>query len=303
MASSTVIDIDEAVEQLNTNLSRASLDANNNDTNISTEDVLDSIDQILEGFSISMDEFDRISQSDLDLLNEDVDTMITIKTDFDELPNYEPDSPPNPLQERQRIVHLYTDETTSSDSISPPPTISPIPRQRIVEEYKPWVVDQTRPLAYNVRVFGRQYSDYRSDTSYFGSFTTPFVEKSINTKTQFNIFVDKALYTIQGCRPFNFLRSSFLWNVSSPEVTYVSSTGNHVSLYPRDFPNDVNEDIPQPWISNDTVLITVSVLINVTSRLGQDLVDAHGGLPHSGSVRPTTVSLAKKRRRVSPYFR
>jgi hypothetical protein len=168
--------------------------------------------------------------------------------------------------ERQRVCHIDPESISSDDSVTPPPTVSPPPRQMhtftTVHTYP-----NTTPISYVVRVYGRQSADFRSENIFIGTFTTPYVEGSMQSRLHLNRLIAQTELKILQTRPFNLLRNSVQISISSPEISYTNKDGHHVSIYPRDFRHAVhNYWIPNPWSTNDTALITVSVLISMRVR-------------------------------------
>ena len=278
MASSQDSSINPSVKDLSDSLRRTSLMT-------STDDVLQSIDEILEGYSITEDEFDRISPEDLELLSEspvDNDTITIDESNTDS--DMSVSIPVCSVQPQPRLVSAEYDDIESSDSITPPPTVSPIPpSHRLPME----PTKESPPGFFDVKVYGRQNKDFRSGAIFYGTYTTPYLPSTLKTKTQFNIFIDKALQMIQHSRPFSDIRQHVEISVSSPEITFVSELGHHISLYSKDFTTDVNLAVPLPKIygASTPVPVTVSVLVHANFR------------PSDG---PTKASMKRKRRSPSP---
>jgi hypothetical protein len=288
MANTPNNNIEETIDNLNTQLSRTSLDANNNSQPVSASDVIQAIDDYLNDVDISHD-FEDITEDDFHLLDtddvilgadlpdyEDTDAAINVDANPSELDklvdhyNAEHDivahenrfvNPPTPLPQHPDPA----DDVSSLDSISPSPSVSPILRNdATISENLP---SSEEIHTYVVRVYGRQFSDYRSDSIFYGTFATPYLDGSIQSRLQLRSLVARANQHIANTRPLSTLQSNLWFNMTKPEISYISSTGQRVNVYPRDYDHTVtNLRIPEPWNSNGIAHINISVLVRACPR-------------------------------------
>ena len=283
MESSTVTLHDE-LEAINATLSRTNLDENNNQ---STDDVLRAIDEYLSEPSYRNDEFDDITQPTLDdvsTISSDTSTMsrsgdfITMEQHID-------------FENQRRTVRLrvaaisppaansddgwepeivYERRTTTPEGCAsitdlvkpetPPPSISPLGQFRREEQIDRLLeLLDSRPAAFCVRVFARKFADYRADSIYYGTFTSPFQADALQSQIQYEILVDKAMYLIQHTRPFSTM-SSYVLRATKPEISYTTYPSQDVFIYPHDYTRRHNIDIRDPMVYEGLAYITVSVL-------------------------------------------
>lgn len=318
MAASRPLPVDLDVEQLNQQLSQASLDSNNNDA-MTTEQVIQAIDNILEGRSITNDEFDEISPEDLRLLDDDDGTEqmqpgtrdwrspVTIRgtasnpTSPDQ--HYDVDTDITSLEQciinpvnRTHTVDPLLDDISSDESTSPPPMISPIPND---DDEMPKFTT-SKPAMYCVRVYGRQEYHFKSSTSFYGTFTVPYLDGSIQARAQYQVFAAEALQLVKRTRPLNLLDKSINITISRPQISYISRSGHQVHLTSRDYDHDeVNHRIPDTWMASDIVHITYSVVVHAALRPAFIQPGRHPLMhPRIESLRQPVISPpAKKRRR------
>ena len=310
MALSKPLPVDLDVELLNEQLSRTNLDSN-----VSTDDVIRAIDDYLEGRTISEDEFDNITADDLKMLEADDEPGITKPGTRDwrspvllQGPAETPKSPVehynvdtditafehcviNPVN-RIHVVDTTYDDISQDDSVSPSPTVSPTPADDPAD---------VKPVLYCVRVYGRQEYRFRSHTSFYGIFTTPYLAGSLQTRSQFQTFASEALQLIKTTRPLQFMDKIINTTISRPQISYICRSGTQVHLYPRDYDNDaVNFRIPDPWIYTDTVHIAYSVVVHAALRPRVRHESPHPMRhPRVDCLRQPVVSPPPKKRRRS----
>jgi hypothetical protein len=248
MASQQNTKINDALNEVSQSLEQTSLRE-------SSDDVIKNIDRYLEGFSISEDEFDQISTDDIEILDEPLEDEPDTNVEI-------PISIPVCVVQPSLVDDAY-DDIESSKSATPPPTVSPIPDEQTIDVPKPKL-----PSFFFVTVYGRQQSDFRSHSVFYGAYTTPYLPALLKTRSQFHVFVDKAEHLIKQMRPFNEMRHFADITVSSPEISFVSEDGHDTYLYQTDFKKDVNQDIPEPKALHfiAPVPISVSVLVHASFK-------------------------------------
>ena len=330
MASSTVNDVSIAQEldAINATLSRTTLDENNNST---TDDVLQAIDDYLNEPPFLNDEFDDITEPNndgLSTLSSDTSTLsgsydyiifeeglqsedtrrTRVRFESPSLPpllvkdsddDWEPQiiaefgaTASRPLYNRCHIIDVPE---------TPPPSLSVSP---IEQEDQINAIDQilpildTRPAAFCARVFARKFADYRSDSIFYGTFTSPYFVDALQSQMQYDILVDKATHLIQHTRPFNSV-STYVVHATKPEISYYNDSQYCVYIYPSDYARRVNPHISEPASQDGLAYITISLLLHAQLVLpGQQLrrrqPDSDGY--SSGSEHP---AIKKPRRRIN----
>jgi hypothetical protein len=319
MAASRPLPVDLDVEEINQQLSQARLDTNNNDA-MTSEEVLQAIDDYLEGRSITIDEFDKITSEDLWLLD-DVDgdaptqpgtrdwrSPVTIRgtspspASPDE--HYSVDTDITALEHcvinpvnRTHTSNPSLEDISSDESTSPPPIISPIPHDS--EDATMANRTTSQHSMYCVRVYGRQEYNFKSSTSFFGTFTVPFLAGSIKTRAQYQIFAAEALHLVRRTSPLNLLDKAINIHISRPQISYISKSGHQIHLTARDYDHDeTNFRIPDVSMSNGIVHIAYSVVAHAALRPAFLQPGVHPlRHPRIDSLRQPVVSPPLKKRR------
>jgi hypothetical protein len=312
MAQQQLIDAEYTIETLNQQLSQTSLDSNNNPDTPTVDEVIQAIDDYLGDIdnTYGNDEFDDISDDDIALLDPDTEPVDAI------LPDREPQeaSAPSPIEVEEHydvdndIVALEVapsnypasrrpnpdpaDEVSSNDSITPPPSVSPERRQRFVEDDS----DLYDIHTYNIRVYGRQFSHYRSDTIFYGSFDLPYLLGSLQSRLQLRNIVHHAINHILDTRPMCQFRESHNFLMDRPEISYIAVTGKRVNVYPGDYRHCTeNLRLPEPMNHNGSAHINVSLYVQ--SRQRQHSHHYHSRPMSVGSNHSSNNSPGKRRRR------
>ena len=279
MASSHVVDInnnEEQMDQLSESFSRTSLEDARPDFDCS--EVLQAIDDYLLDIDATIDEFGSPHQ----LTPEDQALNDELLEDIPAAP-FEPSNrwlAPNPTPQphynadwdtgmvedstatiTEAITKLY-DELDSYKSNSPTPSVSPIPQRRTRLMTTPPPSDNPEPDMLCVRVYGRKFADYQSDSVFYGTYMTPYLMDCLQSKLFLDLLVDKATHLIRHTRPFNQLSHALTITSTRPELSYISDWHYHVSIYPKDYHGPYNTSIPAPQVYNKMVLISISVLVN-----------------------------------------
>jgi hypothetical protein len=314
MAQQQLIDAEYTIDNLNQQLSQTSLDSNNNPDSPTTDEVIQAIDDYLGDIdnTCGNDEFDDISDDDIALLDQDTEHVDAI------LPDREPQvaSAPSPITVEKHydvdndIValevlssnltasrHSHPDPTgdvSSSDSITPPPSVSPILRNRYEDDDTPNTVLHTL----SIRVYGRQFSSYRSDAIFYGCFELPYLNGSLQSRLHLRSIVHQAISHVLDTRPVCQFRESHNFLMDRPEVSYVAYTGQRVNVYPRNHLHCVEYlRTPEPWNHNGVAHVNVSLFIKAKPR--QPFYHPRAtsvNSNHSASNQSSTNSQGKRRR-------
>jgi hypothetical protein len=315
MAQQQLNDAEYSIENLNQQLSQTSLDSNNNPTEPTVDEVIQAIDDYLDYVdnNYGHDEFDDISDDDIALLDSDTEPVDAI------LPDREPQSPsaPSPIELEEHydvdndIVALEAatsndsaprhpepdpaDEVSSSESITPPPSVSPILRNRYEDDDTSTTVLHTM----SIRVYGRQFSSYRSDAVFYGCFEIPYLQGSLQSRLHLRSIVHQAVSHVLDTRPVCQFRESHNFLMDRPEVSYVAYTGQRVNVYPRNHLHCVEYlRTPEPWNHNGVAHVNISLFIKAKPRQPFHHPRAMSvASNHSSSNQSSTNSQGKRRRR------
>ena len=324
---------EDAIEHLNLTLSRTSLEDERQPP--SSADVLQAINDYLEGRTSPDNDVGRASQlnaRDSQILN-DVFNDVEPPTLAEEIEAYNQvhgdewhspklllgDRHPTPAQHYD-VDHDVTsfescftpptsepqlyDDIESHDSISPTPSVSPVHRRRERAHLTPEPDTENEPLMLCVRVFGRKFSEYQSDTVFYGTYTTPYLLGSLQIRLQYQILVDKAAHLIQHTRPFNMISDQITFTFDRPELTYINDVHHHISVYPKDYQEHRNYCIPDPITYKGLALASMTVRISAARSIYTIPFPKHRNRsrknPDSGSSQTSLEAPPSKRKRSDP---
>jgi hypothetical protein len=276
-ASSTPV---VSVDDLNKQLQATKIDDEDSFTFLSTDDVLKAINDCLESEDGPVD-YDESLFEDVTILDssdDDSTEVIAINSktatpvrEMDALArHYDSDIDIIALENpKPRTPHSQdydpSDDITPLDSTSPSPTVSPIPRKMVTEG--PYTVPNNISChSYIIKVYARNKSDFRSSSTFYGTFALPFTKGTATSPEQHQIFLNHAMRLIKESRPFNQISDQLYLQFIRPEISYINKVGHRITLYPKDLHTKHYTSTSEPWNSYGVAYINVSLLLNAQVR-------------------------------------
>jgi hypothetical protein len=290
-ASSTPVD---SIDDINNQLQATKIDEEDTFTILSSEEVLKAINDCLESEDGPID-YDESLFEDVTILDssDDDSTEVVAINSKTATPIREMDAIVKGYDSDYDIVSIEnpkprtpfpavddpSDDISPDDSTSPSPTVSPTPR-KAVTEYPNVIPNTISCHSYIVKVYARNISDYRSCSTFYGTFALPYTKGTATSPEQHQTFLNLAMQLIKKSRPFNQIADQLHIQYVRPEISFINKVGHRVTLYPNDITSRNYTSSSEPWNSYGVAYINVSLLLNAQIR-----PKARSATPSSSNTR------------------